>query len=120
MRVLWVIGVTSGSRALVCAAQLQSLLHLLLEELLDDVLGRGIETAVLPLGLLVLDPPLDLLLLHLLFLTLWAFEGSVAGHHLVDTAAQGPPVHGGPVRGLGQQLRGHVGSGTGLKRNNVS
>ena len=71
----------------------QALLNLLLEELLDDVLGGSIEALVLPLWFLVLDTALYLLLLHLLFLALGPFERCVASHHLVDTAAQGPPVH---------------------------
>lgn len=71
----------------------QALLHFLLEELLDDVFGWSIKASMLPLGLLVDNAPLYLLFLHLFLLALRAFERCVAGHHFINTAAQGPPVH---------------------------
>ncbi|TNN69863.1 hypothetical protein EYF80_019931 [Liparis tanakae] len=93
----------------------QALLDFLLEEQLDDVLGGSIKALVLPLWFLADNAALYLLLLHLLLLALGAFERGVASHHLVDTAAQSPPVHRCPVWSFGQELRGHVCSSTGLE-----
>lgn len=88
---MWLAHILKEQKDLLLYAQ--ALFNFLLEELLDDVLGGGIKALVLPLGLLVDNAALHLLLLHLLLLALGAFERCVAGHHLVDTAAQGPPVH---------------------------
>lgn len=75
----------------------QAFISLLLKELLDDGLGGRIKVLVLPWGFIIDDATLHLLLLHLLLPGFGTLEWGVGGHHLVDAAAQGPPVHGRPI-----------------------
>lgn len=84
---------------------------LLLEEAADEVLGGSVKVFVFKLALVLQSATSHLLVLHLLSEVL---EGQAGGHHLVDAAAHGPPVHGRAVVLLPQNLRRHVASRTSL------
>ena len=85
--------------------------HLLPKKAADDIFGGGIKAFVFELALVLQSATSHLLILHLLS---EVSKRRTAGHHLIDAAAQSPPVHRRAVALLPQDLRGHVTSRTSL------
>lgn len=81
------------------------MLHLLLEKAADDVFGGSIEAFVFKLALVLQSAASHLIVLHLFPKVSKRQTGS---KHLVDAAAQSPPVHRRAVVLLPQNLRSHV------------
>lgn len=83
----------------------KAMLHLPLEKEADDIFGGSVKALVFELALVFQSATSHLLILHLLP---EVFEWQTGGHHLIDAAAQRPPVHRHAVRLLLQNLRSHV------------
>lgn len=66
------------------------MLRLLPEKTADDIFGGSIKAFVFKLALLLQSAASHLLVLHFLS---EVFERQTSGHHLIDAAAQSPPVH---------------------------
>lgn len=90
----------------------EAMLHLLLEKAGDDIFGGSIKAFVFKLALVLQSATSHLVVLHLFP---EVFERQTGSHHLVDAAAQSPPVHRRAVVLLPQNLRGHVTRRTGLR-----
>ena len=89
----------------------EAMLHLLLQKAADYIFGGSIKAFVLKLAFFLQGAASHLLLLHLLP---EVFEGQTGSHHLIDAAAESPPVHRRAVMLLPQNLRGHVAGRTSL------
>ncbi len=87
------------------------MLHFLLEKACDDVFGGSIKAFVFKLALVLQSATSHFAILHLFS---EVFERQAGSHHLVDAAAQSPPVHRRAVVLLPQDLRSHVTRRTGL------
>lgn len=83
----------------------EAILNLLLEKATDEVLDGRVEVSAFKRALVFQSAPRHLFVLHLFFEIL---KRQTGGHHLVDAAAHGPPVHRRAVVLLPQDLWSHV------------
>lgn len=90
----------------------KTVLHLLHQELTDNAFCVSVKEFLLKPALVLQCTSSHLLFMHFLS---EVFIWQSSGDHLIDAAAQRPPVHRFMIILLPKDLRGHVASGTSLR-----
>lgn len=106
---------TTGEFFPLCSASLpasKAILHLLLQKVTDEIFEGSVKVPVVKLALVFQRATRHLFVLHLF---LEVFKRQTGGHHLVDAAAERPPVDRHAVVLLPQDLWSHVAGCTCLR-----